>query len=89
MPTISLRGFYGPERNLVLIDGMPSPPGWSWSRVPLEMIDRVEVVKGPFSALYGERAMGGVVNILTKTAKEVENGKDRYEKTRNIIEALG
>ena len=72
MPTISLRGFYGPERNLVLIDGMPSPPGWSWSRVPLEMIDKVEVVKGPFSALYGERAMGGVVNILTKTAKEAK-----------------
>jgi iron complex outermembrane receptor protein len=72
MPTISLRGFYGPERNLVLINGMPSPPGWGWSRVPLEMIDKVEVVKGPFSALYGERAMGGVVNILTKAAKEAK-----------------
>lgn len=70
MPTVSLRGFDGPERNLILIDGIPAPRGWSWSRIPLGIVDRIEVAKGPFSALYGERAMGGVVNLITRVPEK-------------------
>jgi len=65
MPTVSMRGFYGSDRNLILIDGLPAPKGWSWSRLPSASIGRIEVAKGAFSALYGERAMGGVVNLIT------------------------
>ena len=40
--------------------------GWVyWTRVPLESVDRIEVVDGPSSSLYGNYAMGGVINILT------------------------
>src|SRR5690606_40557873 len=35
---------------------------------PIDMIDRIEVVRGPMSSLYGSDAMGGVVNIITKKA---------------------
>lgn len=69
MPTASMRGFYGADRNLILIDSLPAPKGWSWTRFPPGAIERVEVVKGPFSALYGERAMGGVINLITLRPK--------------------
>ena len=36
-------------------------------QIPMDNIDRIEVVKGPNSALYGERAVAGVINIITKT----------------------
>lgn len=36
-------------------------------QIPVDAVDRIEVVKGPNSALYGEKAMAGVINIITKT----------------------
>jgi outer membrane receptor protein involved in Fe transport len=68
---VSLRGIgpSGVSRTLVLLDGVPfNDPfgGWVyWSRVPLEAADRIEVVDGSSSSLYGNYAMGGVINILT------------------------
>jgi iron complex outermembrane recepter protein len=68
---VSLRGIgpSGVSRTLVLLDGVPfNDPfgGWVyWSRVPLEATDRIEVVDGSGSSLYGNYAMGGVINILT------------------------
>jgi outer membrane receptor protein involved in Fe transport len=67
---VSLRGIgpSGVSRTLVLMDGIPfNDPfgGWVyWTRVPLASIDRVELVDGANSSLYGSYAMGGVVNIL-------------------------
>ena len=67
---VSLRGIgpSGVSRTLVLLDGVPfNDPfgGWVyWTRVPLEAADRVEVVEGATSSLYGNYAMGGVINIL-------------------------
>jgi outer membrane receptor protein involved in Fe transport len=66
---VSLRGIgpSGVSRSLVLIDGIPfNDPfgGWVyWTRVPLENVDRVELVEGSASSLYGNYAMGGVINI--------------------------
>jgi outer membrane receptor protein involved in Fe transport len=66
---VSLRGIgpSGVSRSLVLIDGIPfNDPfgGWVyWTRVPLENVDRVELVEGSGSSLYGNYAMGGVINI--------------------------
>ena len=37
-----------------------------WSLVPTGFIDRIEIVKGAFSSLYGSTAMGGVINVITK-----------------------
>ncbi|MDH3649523.1 MAG: TonB-dependent receptor [Saprospiraceae bacterium] len=58
------------NRVLLLIDGRPalSPEsgGALWNLVPLAAIDRIEVVKGAYSSLYGSSAMGGVINVLTK-----------------------
>src|SRR5436190_10065023 len=68
---VSLRGVgpSGVSRTLVLIDGVPfNDPfgGWVyWTRVPLESTDRIEIVDGSSSSLYGNYAMGGVINIVT------------------------
>lgn len=52
------------------MDGIPLNNGYSggtnWSNIPIAMIERVEVIKGSFSSLYGTNAMGGVINIITK-----------------------
>ena len=67
-----LRGGGIGNRVLLLIDGRPAitadTGGANWSLLPVDIIHRVEVVKGPFSALYGSNAMGGVVNLITKSA---------------------
>jgi outer membrane receptor protein involved in Fe transport len=71
---VSLRGIgpSGVSRTLVLVDGVPvNDPfgGWVyWSRVPLESADRVEVVDSNTSSLYGNYAMGGVINFVTTPA---------------------
>jgi outer membrane receptor protein involved in Fe transport len=68
---VSLRGIgpSGTSRTLVLIDDVPfNDPfgGWVyWTRVPLMSLDRVEVVDGSSSSLYGNYGMGGVINIVT------------------------
>ena len=71
---VSLRGIgpSGVSRTLVLVDGTPfNDPfgGWVyWTRVPLESVDRIEVVDGSSSSLYGNYAMGGVINIVSNRA---------------------
>src|SRR3954464_1597257 len=68
---VSLRGIgpSGVSRTLVLLDNVPfNDPfgGWVyWTRVPLENTDRIEIVDGSGSSLYGNYAMGGVINIVT------------------------
>jgi outer membrane receptor protein involved in Fe transport len=68
---VSLRGIgpSGQSRTLVLLDGIPfNDPfgGWVyWTRVPMESVDRIEMTDGPSSSLYGNYAMGGVINIIT------------------------
>jgi outer membrane receptor protein involved in Fe transport len=58
------------NRVLLLIDGRPalSPEsgGALWNLVPISSIDRIEVVRGAYSSLYGSSAMGGVVNVITR-----------------------
>lgn len=67
---VSIRGLGG-IRALVLLDGVPlNDPFFGyvqWNRVPLETIDRVEIVRGGVATLWGNYAMGGVINILTRT----------------------
>lgn len=69
---ISLRGLgaSGASRAIVFLDGTPlNDPfgGWIyWSRVPRASVERVDVLRGGASELYGSSALGGVVNIITK-----------------------
>ena len=70
---ISIRGFDS-RNSLIMVDGKrvaASDPVFGHSDfeqnwVPIESIERIEVVRGPLSALYGSEAMGGVINIITK-----------------------
>jgi len=74
---ISIRGSsdYKPggynNRVLLLIDGFPAviPNSGSsdWNAIPIENIERIEVVRGPASSLYGHNSMGGVINMVTKS----------------------
>ena len=68
--SITMRGFGSQKQILILMDGQPINDGYSGgvnlSNIPTENIDRIEVIKGPASALYGSNAMGGVINIITK-----------------------
>src|SRR5213083_2252662 len=58
------------SRVLLLVDGVPANQGdrggINWDLVPLDRVERVEVVKGAGSSLYGSAALGGVVNLITR-----------------------
>ncbi|HXU08831.1 MAG TPA: TonB-dependent receptor, partial [Blastocatellia bacterium] len=73
---VSLRGVgaSGASRAVVLADGIPiNDPfgGWVyWGRVPRESLDRIEVVQGGASSLYGTDALGGVINLIPRDTRE-------------------
>ena len=62
------------QRIVVLVDGRPEKMGLFGCAVthafPLDNVERIEVVRGPSSVLYGSEAMGGVINILTRTPEK-------------------
>jgi outer membrane receptor for ferrienterochelin and colicins len=66
---IHINGLEGPY-TMILIDGMPIVSGLSTvyglSGIPRSLIERMEIVKGPASTLYGSEAVGGLINIITK-----------------------
>jgi iron complex outermembrane receptor protein len=71
---IDIRGMgdtYG-SNVIVMVDGFsinsPDMSGFDLSSIPLEAIERIEIVRGSGSVLYGDGAVGGVVNIITKNA---------------------
>ena len=67
---IHINGMEGPY-TLILIDGMPIVSALSTvyglSGIPNSLVERIEVVKGPASSLYGSEAMGGIINVITKS----------------------
>lgn len=66
---IHINGLEGPY-TMVLLDGMPIVSGLSTvyglSGIPSALIERVEIVKGPASMLYGSEAVGGLINVITR-----------------------
>jgi outer membrane receptor protein involved in Fe transport len=73
---VSLRGIgpSGTSRALVLVDGIPvndSFGGWVyWNRMPMLGIEQIEVVRGGGSSVWGNYAVGGVINVLTRRPTE-------------------
>jgi len=67
---IHINGLEGPY-TMILIDGMPIVSGLSTvyglNGIPQALIERVEIVKGPASTLYGSEAVGGLINVITKS----------------------
>jgi iron complex outermembrane receptor protein len=79
---ISVRGFNGEFSNklLVMLDGrivyLPTFSGVFWDvlDLPLEDIERIEVIRGPGGATWGANAVDGVINIITRNASETHGG---------------
>ena len=73
---IRINGLEGPY-TFVLIDGMPLVSGLSTvyglTGIPQSLIDRVEIIKGPASTLYGSEAVGGIINLITKDPSNAPN----------------
>ncbi len=82
---VSIRGFndFYASKLLVLIDGRsvytPLFSGVFWNQqiVPVESIERIEVIRGPGGTLWGANAVNGVINVITKSAKESQGGQFR------------
>lgn len=69
---LKMRGV-GSNRVLILVDGVPQNDNFNnaiawvaWGHIPKETIERIEIVRGPSSALYGSEGLGGVIHIITK-----------------------
>ena len=83
---ITCRGFNGQFANklLVLVDGRtvytPIFAGvyWDTQDIPLDDIDRIEVIRGPGATVWGANAVNGVINIITKKAKDSQGAMATY-----------
>lgn len=75
---VSMMGFDS-DKVLVLVDGQrlisPTNDGVDLDQISANNIDRIEVIRGPASVLYGSSAMGGVINIITK---QIDGNQTRF-----------
>ncbi|OCL83509.1 TonB-dependent receptor domain-containing protein [Arcobacter porcinus] len=96
---ISIRGM-GSANTLILIDGRRqnssgnnTPNGFGETNnnflPPLSSIERIEVIRGPMSTLYGSDAMGGVINIITKKVADEWTGSIGVDRTFNESSQFG
>jgi iron complex outermembrane receptor protein len=78
---VDIRGFgeTGPLNTLVLVDGRRvneiDLSGVDWTQIPLDQVERIEIVRGAGSVLYGDNAVGGVINIITKKPEKSFSAK--------------
>ncbi len=82
LTSVFLRGANSTQA-LVLVDGVrvnsPYFAGYDFSALTTENVERIEIVRGPFSALYGSDAIGGVVQIFTRAAASGISGRATAE----------
>ena len=107
-PIYSFRGIHTATNPqvLVLINGIPltnlfhGDRNLAWGGMPVEAISRIEIIRGPGSAIYGADAFAGVINIMTKTSSEVSgtsvglrygtsNSKGFWLQTGGAVNGLG
>jgi iron complex outermembrane receptor protein len=81
---MSIRGF-DPRQTALLVDGIPAWLPWDGTldlgMVPAEIIDRITVVKGPASILWGPNGLGGAVNVVTRRPGSGPLAEARFEGT--------
>ncbi len=88
---ISIRGMDS-KYTLILVDGRPQGSGQSYYNgfgagaeygwlPPISAIERIEVIRGPMSSLYGSDALGGVINVITKGTPDQWGGSVTLERT--------
>lgn len=79
------------NHTLILLDGVPlnEPSSYSFdlSKIPLHSVERIEILKGPQSAIWGTDAIGGVINIITKKRKGF-NGELGYGSDRTLNSSI-
>jgi iron complex outermembrane recepter protein len=72
--TIVIRGIPGQRRTLIMMDGVPVNDAYNgnvrFNGLPVEQVERIEVVRGPASSLYGGQAMGGAINVVTRLPEQ-------------------
>jgi len=82
-PIYSFRGIHTTRNSevLMLVNGMPITNVFAgdrsqmWGGMPLENVARIEVIRGPGSALYGADAFSGVINVITRTAADIKGSE--------------
>ncbi len=97
-PVVSIRGFNDLLNPLLLVlkDGRPlfNPfdSGYNWQMIDfvIEDVDRIEIIRGPGAALWGDNAVNGVVNIITKDSEDtqgllVSGGTGTYERANGTV----
>jgi outer membrane cobalamin receptor len=96
-PSLAMRGLGvgdTADRGLVLLDGLPLNSGFfgnvAWNRAPKRTLDRIEVVRGASSSLFGTFALGGVVDVVTYAPEQQETVVDlqygQYARTQaNVL----
>lgn len=94
--SVSVRGFSGPESVTTLYDGTRMYPGAGTVTFPFDTwsVDRIEVLRGPASVLYGEGGIGGVINVVPKAperdyATTVQLGAGAYGEKRAALDTTG
>lgn len=79
---VTIRGVQSTAGTLLMVDGIPinnaSNEFVNLNIVPIDSIERIEVIKGGYSALYGTNALGGIINIITKNGNGLPKGATRF-----------
>jgi len=97
---VDIRGFgeTAVSNVLVLVDGRRTNQiditGTDWAQIPVDAIERIEIIEGPQSVLYGDNATGGVINIITKSGQgkkptagfKLQLGSYKYNEWEGFIE---
>jgi len=88
--SVTMHGLPGSARTLVLVDGVPKNKitggSVNWHNINPDRIERIEIIKGPASSLYGNNAMGGVINLITrKPEKRLEGSVQTTFATYNAL----
>ncbi|MCM8798363.1 MAG: TonB-dependent receptor, partial [Candidatus Omnitrophica bacterium] len=98
--SLDLRGFgeFAGSNTLVLLDGRRvneiDLSGVAWTQIPLETIERIEIMRGVGSVLYGDNAVGGVINLITKKGEakpsfKIETQSGSFESEKYNFELSG